>query len=822
MSQELRVTWLTVAGVFLITLATLMDEILITRIFSVTMWYHFAFVAISLAMFGMTVGGLRVYQHPNIYGGAGAKRQMASCALWFGVSAVASVLAQLFVPFASHPMFAMFWIILSYVLFSIPFYFSGVCVCVALTKFPGFVSRLYATDLVGAASGCVLLIYVLKITDAPTAVVVVGLLGSLAAALFAADGGLAHLRRTATLLSATFAIIVIVNTALAQKQGSLLRVTWAKYSAEARPLYEKWNSFSRIAVDADPNVATSVITEGISPTYPKDRGIRQLRLKIDADAETTMTAFSGDFDGLDYLRYDVKNIVHYVRPNSSVLIIGAGGGRDVLSALLFEQRAVRAVEINQNILHTVNEIFGNFTGHLDRNPKVTFVNDEARSYISRTDERFDIIEASFIDTWAATAGGALTLTENSLYTIDAWKLFLDRLTSNGVLSFSRWYFPELPAEAYRLTSLAAAALRAEGTTDPRAHILLVRNLRQDTNGRSIGAATILVSKEPFSPAELDRVEAVSKQMQFDMILSPRVALDPIFAELSTRLDVSGVARPLHVNLSPPTDDSPFFFNLTPFRESFHLITFDDNGRVAPHLQSGRVVGFLLLLVTFLTFYCILLPLLRTTRKETLRSAAPHLLFFAVVGLGFMLIEISQMQRLIVFLGHPTYALSVVLFALLLSSGLGSYTTRRIVEPGNDAKVRLVILLMVLLAFGLMTPRAISAFSSSTTGFRIFVATGILFPLGLFMGMAFPLGLKLAASRLDGLTPLFWGMNGATSVCGSVLAVSIAMNAGISSSFWTGFWCYAVAFGSYLWAAQEPAAVPQTNDTTTVTTGPATS
>jgi len=807
----MRATWLTAAGVFLITLATLMDEILITRIFSVTMWYHFAFVAISLAMFGMTLGGLRVYQHPNIYSGAGAKRQMARCALWFGVSAVASVLAQLFVPFASHPIFATPWIILSYVLFSIPFYFSGVCVCVALTKFPRFVSRLYATDLVGAASGCILLICVLQITDAPTAVVIVALLGSLAAALFAADGGLPHLRRTATLVSATFAIIVIVNTILAQKQDSLLRVTWAKYRAEARPLYEKWNSFSRIAVEGDPNIATSLITEGISPTYPEDRKIRQLRLRIDANAETTMTAFSGSFDDLDYLRYDVKNIVHYVRPNSNVLIIGAGGGRDVLSALLFEQRAVRAVEINQNILRTVNEIFGNFTGHLDRNPKVTFVNDEARSYMSRTDERFDIIEASFIDTWAATAGGALTLTENSLYTVEAWKLFLDRLTSNGKLSFSRWYSPELPAEAYRLTSLAAAALRANGATDPRAHILLVRNLRQVTDGKSIGAATILMSKEPFSPTELDRVEAVSHQMKFDVILSPRVALDPVFAELSTSLDVSGIARPLHVNLSPPTDDSPFFFNLTPFRESFPLITLRDNGRVAPQLQSGRVVGLLLLLVTFLTFYCILLPLLRTTRKETLRSAVPHLLFFAAIGLGFMLIEISQMQRLIVFLGHPTYALSVVLFALLLSSGLGSYTTRSIAERGNDAKVRLSILLLVLLAFGVMTPRAITVFGSSTMAFRILVATGILFPLGLFMGMAFPLGLKLSTSRLDDLTPLFWGMNGATSVCGSVLAVSIAMNEGISNSFWTGFWCYVVAFGSYLWAAQGLTSVPPTNN-----------
>ena len=183
-------------------------------------------------------------------------------------------------------------------------------------------------------------------------------------------------------------------------------------------------------------------------------------------------------------------------------------------ALMFGQKSVRAVEINKNILKTVNGHFGDFTGHLDRNPKVTFVNDEARSYIARTDERFDVIEASFIDTWAATAAGAMTLTENSLYTVDAWKLFLTRLNDQGVLSFSRWYLPEMPGEAYRLTSLAAAALRANGVVDPRTHILMVKNSRQHPNGEIIGAATILVSKAPFTATDIQNLQDVAGRMKF--------------------------------------------------------------------------------------------------------------------------------------------------------------------------------------------------------------------------------------------------------------------------------------------------------------------
>jgi hypothetical protein len=804
---EIRATRLTVAGLFIIMLATMMLEILLTRIFSVTMWYHFAFVAISLAMFGMTVGALRVFLHPELYDETSAKRQMARSALWFAITAVGSVMAHVLVPFRSEPTLALLWIVVTYFLLSFPFYFSGVCVCVALTKFPRSVSGLYAADLLGAATGCIVLIFALKVTDAPTAVVFVGLLGCIGAMLLAADAEKRRLRQAALMLGAAFCVAVIANTILAQKQGSLLRPTWAKGEHEARPLYERWNSFSRITVHGDADSPSNVISEGISVTYPEDRQHRQLFLRIDSDAETTLSAFDGSFQGLDYLKYDIKNAVHYIRPDGSVLIIGAGGGRDVLSALLFGQRAVRAVEINQNILNTVNGRFGDFTGHLDRNPKVTFVNDEARSYIARTDEQFDVIEASFIDTWAATAAGALTLTENSLYTVEAWKLFLNRLTPQGVLSFSRWYFPGLPAEAYRLTSLAAASLGASGISDPRLHIVLLRNMRSDLDARTIGAATILASKAPFTPAEIERLETLCKQMQFDLVLSPRFARDPAFEALANGQVTGDAIESLPVNVAAPTDDSPFFFYMLKFRNLLRALEFAPQGDAAVYTTSGRVVVILLVYILVPTVICILLPL-RKMKKEAIRDVLPHLLFFAAIGFGFMLIEISQMQRFIVFLGHPTYALSVVLFALLLSSGLGSFTTRHLTQASGSAVARLALLLLAIVVFGALTPRAISAFASSVNAVRISVAVGILFPLGLFMGMAFPLGLKLAASQVDALTPAFWGVNGATSICGSVLAAAVAMNLGISNTFWSGFLCYVIAFAAYFWARGRAASPTQ--------------
>ena len=804
MSANLRATKFTYAGVFLIALSTLMLEVLLTRIFSVTMWYHFAFMAISLAMFGMTVGALSVYLHPKDYAGIRAKRQIALSALYFAVSAVVSMFVHLSIPLNPDWSLAGAWsLVFTYVLMSSSFFFSGLCISAVLTTFSRQVSKLYAADLTGAALGCILLICTLRIADAPTAVFVVALFGSVGAVLFAMDGNFSQLRRWAGGLTTLFLVLVIGNTILVSRQIPLLRLRWAKGVWEVAPLYEKWNSYSHIAVYGAPGRTKSPVTEGTSAAYYVGSRVRILDLFIDANAQTALTSFDGDWSVLAYLKYDVKNLAHYIRPHAKVLIIGAGGGRDVLSALLFGQKSVRAVEINQDIIDTVNSKFGEYTGHLDRYPGVTFVNDEARSYIARTDERFDILQASFIDTWAATAAGAYTLTENSLYTVEAWKLFLDRLTPTGVISFSRWYYQSLPGEAYRLTSLAAEALRQHGVPNPREHIVLVLNLREGLQQTTAGAATMLVSRAPFSHDDLDRIEEVARAMKFDIVLSPRSALDPVFRTLASGSDLGHATRLLPLNLSPPTDDWPFFFNFVTFRKAFDSKLWEEGGSPGFNLQAVSVPIVLLVVVAVLTLLCILVPLLQKMRKDSLRGGMWHLLFFAAIGFGFLLIEISQMQRLIIFLGHPTYALSVVLFVLLVSSGLGSYSTQGIDLPRgtSSAFVRLVLLLGVLAAFGTLTPQAIAAFASSTTPQRILVAMGILFPMGMVMGMAFPLGLKLAASVSSTLTPWLWGINGATSVCASVLALVISMNAGISASFWTGLACYAAACGAFLLAAR---------------------
>ena len=805
MNKEVIMKKQTYAGLFMVALSTLMYEILLTRIFSVTMWYHFAFMAISIAMFGMTVGAILVYLFPKYFTQERAKYHLALSSFLFAMSIIFSFLTHLSIPIPNDilSIIGLYSIALTYAVISVPFVFSGICVCLALTKFPQQVSKLYAADLIGAAIGCLLLIYTLSITDGPTSVIVIAFLASTGTVFFAAEEGFGKLRRFAIICSLLLVILATGHTILVNQQHSLLRLVWVKGLPEKQPIYEKWNSFSRIAVWGDANRLQQPFGWGLSSTYPSDRKVHQLSMNIDATAGTILTSFNGNLSEIEHLKYDVTNLANYIRQDSRVLVVGTGGGRDILSALVFEQSSVLGIEINENIIDAVNQTYGDFTGHLDKNPKVTFVNDEARSYIARSQDKFDIIQVSLIDTWAATVAGAFVLTENSLYTCEAWKVFLDHLNPNGVLTFSRWYFQNNPGEVYRLTSLASSSLMQLGIKEPRKHIVIVRNMnRGEASDEPDGIGTILVSREPFSDEDLNTLDEITNKMKFNLVLSPRFSLDSTFATIASGKDLDMFTARFPINIAAPTDDSPFFFHMLRLRDVFNVELLEQ-GAMSFNMKAVFILGALLVIVVGLTLLCIIIPLILTTEKASLRGTLSLSIFFLCIGFGFMLVEISQMQRLIIFLGHPTYALSVILFALLLSCGLGSYSTQKMSNPGmvGSTTVRLFLLICALAIFGILTPFAISMFDGSTTMLRVLVAIIIIFPLGTFMGMAFPIGMKVASTKSPSITPWLWGINGAASVCASVVAIAIALSSSISTSFWTGFSFYVVALVAFVFASR---------------------
>ena len=779
----------TYVGLFTVTLTTLMYEIALTRIFSVTMWYHFAFVAISVALFGMTLGALAVHLFPHRFRDEDVKRHLWLYTLAFAVAIVICFIAQLVIPFSPElTATGVLSVVGTCLVISIPFVFSGIVVCLVLTRFPARVNRLYAVDLVGAALGCVLLVALFSWLDGPSLIILVSALAAVAALVFASDGGSRRAMGAAAAVAVALFGLGGLNAVMYDDGDPLVGILWAKGVRDEGHLHERWNAFSRLSVDGDPESD-------------------QLGMVIDSTAGTGLIRYTGDPAESDFLRGEISNLAHHAKTDADVLVVGVGGGRDILSALEFEQRSVTGVEINGDILDITNNTFGDYTGHLDRDPRVTFVNDEARSYLTRTDDEYDIIQISLIDTWAATAAGAFALSENSLYTTEAWDTFFDRLKPEGVLSVSRWYNTvedNTPLETYRTAALAAEALTEQGIENPRDHILIYHGV---PGFFGIKVATILVSPDPFEPAFIDELGDAGERLDFTTVLTPDESIDPKFAALTAPGGPGPALDLFSEDISPPTDDRPYFFQMADLGTVLDGGLFEDRLATRPVL----VLGMLALTVILLAACCIGLPLLaarRTGDRQALQKAVvPYYTYFAGIGLGFLLIEISQLQRLSIFLGHPTYGLSVVLFTVLLFSGIGSMLTERFVRADRPASLvaPLVALLGVVLVFGLSTPAVVRAMDGSTTPVRIATAVALLAPLGLVMGMPFSIGMRAATRQPGTPTAFLWGINGATSVCASVLAVMISLFFGISSAFWVGTVAYVVALVSMVTIARRPAA-----------------
>jgi hypothetical protein len=780
-------------------LSTLAYEIVLTRIFSVTMWYHFAFVAISVALFGTTAGALIVHLRPDRFTEDKVKRQMAKYALGYAASISVAFAGQLALPFRIEANAgAMASVVLTCVLISVPFVCAGVVVCLALTKFGDKVNRLYAADLVGAGLGCLGLVVAFNVFDGPSLVILVAAVAALGGLLLAIDAGSRGWQVLGVLITVGLLLGAVGNRELHERRGNApVKILYTKDERDHTHLADRWNAFSRLTVDGDPDVAQRPFGNGLSVEMPPETTVNQLSIVIDSTAGTVMTRYNGDPDQTDFLRYDISNLVYDALEDDGIdnaAVIGVGGGRDVLSALEYGADHVTGIEINGNMLDLVNDDYGEFTGHLDRDPRVTFANDEARSYLTRTDQSFDSIQISLIDTWAATGAGAFALTENSLYTTQAWDTFLDKLQPNGILSVSRWFrldSPE-PLEVLRTTALAAEVLRDRGVENPRDHILIFEGPPVAPYATTVG--TILVSPEPFSQDVLDTVVDRADDLQFTPILTPDVAMDEYpFADLVAPDGPGPRVSEIDADISPPTDNRPFFFQMADTGTVIKGLTGDDVGsrQVFRPVITLAALAFAVLLIAGI---CIGGPLVQLGRRTSHRGRVPYYLYFCGIGLGFLMVEISQMMRLSSFLGHPTYSLTVVLFTVLLFSGLGSMVVGRVtgLERPRSLLVPLVALLGLAIVFGLLTPQLIEQMADQTRTIRIGAAIGLLAPLAFLMGMPFSIGMRMASTDETSPTAFLWGINGAMSVVSSVFATVIALFLGIYVAFYTGVLAYVLA------------------------------
>ena len=777
------------AGLFFITSATLLLEILNTRLLSVVTWYHLSFFAVSMAMFGMAAGALWVYLKPQKFPREDALSSLYRYSILFALSTLICHLIILFTPLSTlggwdaANFFKMTLITLAV---AIPFAFSGVVITVALTQVPGNSGLIYAVDLVGAALGslaCLALLSVLDISSATIASTVVTVL----AILFfqRAKTGRSDLRWVA------LAVVLAIGAFANSQFTSGLRVFYPKgneisYSDQT---IEYWTIHGQILL--------SPAEERVGPFYwgagagaPVIEGMKLQGLVIDGEAGTAVTQWDGNREGLEWPRFDVTSLPYHLRKEGNVAVIGVGGGRDILTALWAKSKHITGIEINGAILDILQDRRRDFVS-LDQQREVEFVHDEARSFLTRSDETYDVIQMSLIDTWAATGAGAFTLSENGLYTVEGWQIFFDKLAPNGLLSVSRWYSPEALSETNRLISLAAMSLLEQGVDNPGEHAVLVaRNT----------VATLLVSPTPFSDADLDQIESVAAEMAFTVLHSPRqesserLIRDALASKSSAQLEAA--TQHEFLDFSPPLDSRPYFFNI--LKPSALLSTDAELGELGIVAGGNLLATYTLMLLCLLAFIGVTLvigvPLLLSGKPQLPKGVfGSGLLYFACIGTGFMMVQIPLIQRFSVYLGHPVYAVSVLLFSMIIAAGLGSSLSDRIAVE-RDRRWTFVLPLTIvamIIALYLLSGPIIQATIDQGLLVRCLIVILLVAAAALPMGMCFPLGLRLFRQYSDECLPWLWGVNGATGVLASVLAVAISMWSGINSSLLVAIGCYAL-------------------------------
>jgi hypothetical protein len=751
-------------GVALVCFANLLLEVLITRVFSATMFYHFTFMAVGLAMFGIAASGVYVFVREAQLKDD-VERHLARFARRFALSIVVALVYTIANPiFAGGeiPMFSLrvVWQLLLLVVFTaLPFFYAGVVVSLAMTFYAKNVSRVYFFDLLGAAAAAVTAGLLLGWFGAPTAELVAAFAALVAAALFQPGNSWSR-----WLLPGVGALAIALNVVL--HPIAIGAVKW-----EGHLRFEKWNIFSRITVDEGHNI------------------------KIDAGAATVIHSKKMLTSELYKPEIAAFALNTFDAPPDRVLVIGPGGGRDVLFALSRGAKRVVGVEINPIIANDVmRKKYKKYSGELYDDERVEIVVDEGRSYVRRSDDKYDMVQASLVDTWAATAAGAFALTENTLYTIEAFRDYYEHLTDRGVVTMTRHYYEGPGAggipETERLVLLAAGALETMGVRpgDTRKHLFVALHPTQHET-------TLVAKRTEITSDELKRLEAAVAAQHFEILLSPTSKTG---SELERFVDAgawSDAVKDAPAELAPPTDDRPFFFNFNKFSDLFHPTAHIYDAALWLVISLGSVLALAIAFVVMPLVF----RLLRSgvpSRVEPAGLQAATLAYFGLVGFAFMAIEIALMQRFSLFLGHPSYSLLVILSVVLLSTAVGAHVSGRfaVERLGNIVLAAGLGIAAFGVVYGLFLGDVLRSLIGLDRPVRIVLTIVLAAPCGVLMGAMIPSAVRVLGAANSTLVPWGWGVNGAASVIGTSLATVIAIYAGFTTTFLVGATCYAAAAG----------------------------
>ncbi|MCU0864486.1 MAG: hypothetical protein MUC36_11870 [Planctomycetes bacterium] len=748
--------------------AVLFFQIAVTRVLSVVLWYHWAFLSVSLAMLGLGAPGVWfAIRRPG-------PRTLPWLLLTGGLAMPGSIVAILAITLhLGHDKFGDLgpWAVVACMgCVLVPMLLLGAAVCILLLEAPGAqVARMYGADLIGASIAAAAVLPVLSWLPTPIACALFGLLPVWAA-----------WRCGVGIVAAGLAAAAIVGVSVVDGP---LQVKRSKLYLEIVDMYERWTPTARLTFfDVQEAQAKLGIKDERGHAWGRGSkaplsSVQQFWMEQDGTAGTPITRFDGDVKDMsefEFLLYDVTAAGYEVRPPKRVAIIGGGGGRDILTALKSGAGDVDVAEFNAGVVETVSTRYREFAGDIYHAPGVHAHTSEGRSFLTRSPGNYDLIQISLIDSWAATAAGAYTLAENNLYTVEAFRLYLDKLGPNGVLSTSRWRSGVFGLEGDRLVLLGRAALRQNGVTDPASHMI------------AIGAdkvSTLLLSRRPFDVAEIERARAVCEQRGFELLHPLPVAAAPRHIESLLRDGAAeGEARGLM--LAPPTDDKPFFFQSLPIFGRFDLEFARQQG---VNEEGVATLQLLMMVVTGFTLLLFFAPFLLVRRLARGPQFWRGSSYFAAIGLSFMLIEIPWLQRFVLYLGHPSIAAAVVIGALLLGAGLGASRAARL---GVDGGRRWWWLVPIGLgAVNLLMSPLFAATLGAAEAVRIVISIALVMPIGFLLGHFFPLGMLRFG---DEAKAWYWAINGACGVLAGVCSLALAMAFGFLAVAWMGVIGYLIA------------------------------
>jgi predicted membrane-bound spermidine synthase len=767
--------------VFLTTLATLLLELSLTRIFSVVFYFHFAFLAISIALFGLGIGGVFSYVVAGwkgpLYVRLGRLSALNSACVG---AALAGILLQ-----RGHP--SNWSLALVYFTTAIPFFVSGAIVSLAVSETVERINRVYFFDLLGAACGCLLLIPFLNWFGGPNTVLSAAIFFAVAASIWHSMAGSARGRAACVALALILVAFLTYNL-----RHPIADVHYAKDKYLSDEIWVKWNPISRIAIVNEESTGRKNIV-------------------IDGDAATSIASF--DFDHLTAsdrrdLRSEGQSLPYALRPGAKTLIIGPGGGWDVARALYSGSHDITAVEINPIIARTVmQEKLRDLSKGLYLRPDVHVYVEDGRSFIRRSTDRYQVIQATLVDTWASTAAGAFALSENNLYTTDAFRDYLSHVTDDGIVAFTRWGF-DPPRESLRLVSLAMKALGQLGETDPAAHVIVAR----DGAPAGWGAKdTVVISRKRFTAAEVDRAATHLAEYGLQAIYLPYLYSHNHFYDLLHSTNPDDYERSYTFDIAPVSDNRPFFFYTVQPRDLWAFLTTASHDTADYKINKAVPLLFGLMGISLLATALILIapPLVLGTRLPREPGVVAFLPYFLLIGAGYILIEVALIQKFVLFLGHPTYALGAVVFAMLVWSGLGSAASRRVIRRQEERLIKVlgcVALLAALLAIAVST--LLTPLVWLSLPLKVAMTVLLIAPLGFAMGMPFPTALDRLEEWHAPSVRWAWSLNAASSVLGSVGALVCAIYLGLVQTLIVGGLFYLAALAVVARVRFSPVSEPE--------------